>query len=76
MPRTTSSLPWFVDQEGRVVSDRARSVLKWMAELERRPDLDEYFDDVIADHRLAPGSILFISPQPLLSLDLEVSGDA
>jgi hypothetical protein len=54
------------------MSTRARLVVRWIDELERRPDLDEWFDDVIADDRLAPGRVFAFTPQPLLPLDLDV----
>lgn len=58
------------------MSERARSVLEWITGVEDRLWLSEWFDDVLIDHRLAPGSVFLISPASLLSLDLDVFGPA
>jgi hypothetical protein len=55
---------------------RARLVLCWIAEVEARPWLSEHVEDVLLDHRLAPGKALLIGIPPLLPLDLNVMFDA
>jgi hypothetical protein len=50
-------------------------VLAWIDGIEQRGDLDEHFDDIIADHRLAPGQILLIGAGALdLPADLNMEG--
>lgn len=56
------------------MSTRARSVLEWIDAMQGA-DLDEWCDDVIADHRFLPGQVLLIAPLPLLPLDLNVFGE-
>lgn len=60
------------ENEHTTAPTRARAVLDWIALVEASPTLREFFDDLIVDHRLAPGMMLVVSPAPLLPLDLNV----